>query len=287
MKQFIYIILILSAIMSFTGCPDPAGTNNTNQAVNYTISYKANGADSGTVPASQIKTGGVNLALAANTGNLTLTGYSFSGWNTAGNIYSEDADAVLYAEWEILPTYTINFESNDGSVVSDIDDVTQGNSITEPVDPEKASFNFVGWYKESTLDTVWNFSTDTVTSDITLYAKWTSLPIYTVNLVSNGGSSVAEITNVIEGEAITAPANPTLTDYTLGGWFKESVFTNAWNFSTDTVTADTTLYAKWNPNSYTVSASLTVYAKWQPYAIGDAGPAGGIIFYDKGSYSDS
>lgn len=30
------------------------------------------------------------------------------------------------------------------------------------------------------------------------------------------------------------------------GWYKESGFTNRWNFTTDTVTSDLTLYAKWD-----------------------------------------
>jgi len=31
---------------------------------------------------------------------------------------------------------------------------------------------------------------------------------------------------------------------------------------------------------------VTLYAQWEPYALRDTGPAGGYIFYDKGSYSD-
>jgi hypothetical protein len=36
------------------------------------------------------------------------------------------------------------------------------------------------------------------------------------------------------------------------------------------------------------SANITLYARWHPtmYAVGDVGPAGGYIFYDKGSYSN-
>ncbi|PKL17071.1 MAG: hypothetical protein CVV49_12985 [Spirochaetae bacterium HGW-Spirochaetae-5] len=34
-----------------------------------------------------------------------------------------------------------------------------------------------------------------------------------------------------------------------------------------------------------VDSDVTLYAKWTPYAVKDIGPAGGWIFYDKGSYS--
>jgi len=32
--------------------------------------------------------------------------------------------------------------------------------------------------------------------------------------------------------------------------------------------------------------NVTLYAQWTPYVLRDTGPAGGYIFYDKGSYSD-
>lgn len=35
-----------------------------------------------------------------------------------------------------------------------------------------------------------------------------------------------------------------------------------------------------------IAPDQALYAKWVPYSIGDIGPAGGYIFYDKGSYSD-
>ena len=37
--------------------------------------------------------------------------------------------------------------------------------------PQKAWYNFGGWYKEETLENEWNFE-DKVTEDMTLYAKW-------------------------------------------------------------------------------------------------------------------
>jgi len=40
-------------------------------------------------------------------------------------------------------------------------------------------------------------------------------------------------------------------------------------------------------STFTMGASnVTLYAQWVPYVLGDTGPAGGYIFYDKNSYSD-
>jgi uncharacterized repeat protein (TIGR02543 family) len=56
----------------------------------------------------------------------------------------------------------------------------------------------------------------------------------------------AQITKVKNDTTITAPTTaPTLAGYVFGGWYKESACTNAWNFASDKVTADTTLFAKW------------------------------------------
>jgi uncharacterized repeat protein (TIGR02543 family) len=49
------------------------------------VSYNANGATSGTVPAAQTKTQDVPLTLRANSGNLARPGYTFVGWNTAAD----------------------------------------------------------------------------------------------------------------------------------------------------------------------------------------------------------
>ena len=58
-------------------------------------------------------------------------------------------------------------------------------------------------------------------------------------------------------------------------------------------------FTGWNPkadgsgafqaegSTFTMGASdVTLYAQWKPYALRDTGPAGGHIFYYKGSYSD-
>jgi uncharacterized repeat protein (TIGR02543 family) len=51
--------------------------------------------------------------------------------------------------------------------------VEKGGTIPKPADPVKANHAFGGWYRDAALPTPWNFDTDTVTVDITLYAKWT------------------------------------------------------------------------------------------------------------------
>ena len=68
---------------------------------------------------------------------------------------------------------------------------------------------------------------------------------FTVTFVSNGGSDVQSQT-VKEGEKATKPSpDPTRSGFTFDAWYKEAALTAEWNFNSDIVTADVTLYAKW------------------------------------------
>lgn len=72
--------------------------------------------------------------------------------------------------------YTVTFQSNGGSAVAPINNIASGSTITRPADPVKTQdgqeLDFIGWYKDAALTDDWNFTYDTVTGSITLYAKW-------------------------------------------------------------------------------------------------------------------
>ncbi|MDR0830279.1 MAG: InlB B-repeat-containing protein [Prevotellaceae bacterium] len=82
---------------------------------------------------------------------------------------------------------------------------------------------------------------------------------FTVTFDVQGGSAVAPITKVEGGFTITEPAVPTRTGYDFEGWFKEPTFVTEWNFATDVVNADLTLYAKWDEKSDKVGLFVTWY----------------------------
>lgn len=100
-------------------------------------------------------------------------------------------------------TYTVTFESNGGSSV-DSRTVNYGETITAPINPTRTSYTFGGWYKDNgTFRTAWNFDGDTVTEDITLYAKWK----YNSSGGSSGGGGGGTPTNPAN-PATPAPADP-------------------------------------------------------------------------------
>ncbi|MCL2797878.1 MAG: leucine-rich repeat protein [Firmicutes bacterium] len=68
--------------------------------------------------------------------------------------------------------YEVAFDSRGGSPVAGLSQVESGTKIAKPSDPVKAGENFSGWYKEEACVNAWDFVVDTVTRNLTLYAKW-------------------------------------------------------------------------------------------------------------------
>ena len=120
----------------------------------------------------------------------------------------------MFTACEIVPTlptpaYTVTFDSNGGTAVSNITDIAEGTTITLPTAPTKSGYDFSGWYKETTLTTAWNFSADTVTSDTTLYAKWWTIDgdLYVATTGSDGNNGSVSSPFLTITAALTAAVN--------------------------------------------------------------------------------
>lgn len=82
----------------------------------------------------------------------------------------------------------------------------------------------------------------------------------------NGGEGLPELIQVGFDNPIGLSTLPHKSGYVFDGWYRESTLQNLWDMNLDTITDET-----------------TIFAKWREYRIGDKGPAGGIIFHDKGN----
>ena len=72
-------------------------------------------------------------------------------------------------------TYTVSFDLNGhGSPKPADQKVDKGGKATKPAtDPTDDNYNFGGWYKEQATTNVFNFESETIEKDTTVYAKWT------------------------------------------------------------------------------------------------------------------
>lgn len=145
-----------------------------------------------------------------------------------------------------LPGYTVQFDVDGGSAVQS---QTVTSVLSEPV-TTKTGYSVEGWYQDSSFTTQWDFTVDTVSSDMTLYVRWVA-DEFTVSFDSNGGTSVGSV-QVAYGQTVSEPADPTKDGYLLDGWFEDSELTDSWDFSSDTVSESITLYAKWSEKIYTI-----------------------------------
>jgi uncharacterized repeat protein (TIGR02543 family) len=145
---------------------------------------------------------------------------------------------------EASSTVTVTFFANGGSRVAS-QSVPKGNKVMRPKDPEKSGYIFGGWYNYD-FTSPWNFSSEVVTDDIVLYARWISdtIAIYAVSFESGGGSHIDS--QIVEtGNLIKRPADPVKAGEQFVGWYVDAAFTVLWNFPSDVVTESMTLYAKW------------------------------------------
>ncbi|HEY4622281.1 MAG TPA: InlB B-repeat-containing protein, partial [Solibacillus sp.] len=189
-------------------------------------------------------------------GSLKRTEYTFVGWNsnrdgsgTDYNVGEEkliNQDLTLYAQWE-KSKYIVSYETDGGTTLSDIT-VAHNQTITKPTGVTKQGHSLEGWYTDTNLTMKYDFTTP-VTSNLTLYAKWVANS-YTVTFNVTGGTTLAPKT-ILFNEKVMMPQVPTKVGYTFAGWYKEATYTTEWNFLTDVVTGNITLYAKWTVNTIT------------------------------------
>ncbi len=69
------------------------------------------------------------------------------------------------------PVYSVTFDAQNDRDLTEVS-VAGGNLIPEPDMPNLEGHLFVGWYQDPNYLKAWNFETDLLESDITLYARW-------------------------------------------------------------------------------------------------------------------
>ena len=103
----------------------------------------------------------------------------------------EESDGYRYEEdygfysvtYSLAPsTYTVKFETGEGSKV-ELQEIESGKTATKPAtDPTRAGYTFGGWYADEDRKTEYDFS-KAILEDTTIYAKWSAeekKPSYTI-----------------------------------------------------------------------------------------------------------
>ena len=251
------------------------------------ISATASGADvnvakGGSIDTVKTSADDVKIAGEGTVKSVEVTAGSGVAVDTKGTEVkvSENAETVLVNGKEVKPGETTNVPSggggggggsNPGPSVTEytvyFDDghgndpyffhqtVSVGSKITAPSPaPTKEGYTFGGWYKDEACTVAWDFANDTVTSNVTLYAKWTeNAPepekVYHISFNAMGGK-LTNNKDIYTFEATVGyekPADPVRDGYTFAGWYTTQDYQGepaAFPVETEDL-ADAYYYAKW------------------------------------------
>ena len=180
--------------------------------------------------------------LAEDNGITAFKGKTVIGGTSS--VYPSHVDwGLFYGGLDIYGNTTgviVTYKDGDSEYAKQV--LPSGILATRPDAPAATpGYTFGGWNKAD--GTAWDYASDKVTDNITLYAKWAA-NTYTITFDTVGGSEIAPITQDY-GTVITAPEAPTREGYTFIGWDKE--------IPTTMPTENMTVTAQWEINQYTIT----------------------------------
>lgn len=113
--------------------------------------------------------GNFTLRVKATSGTTRITNESciVSYADGQGSYLCETADLTVILSSEC----SVRFETGGGSLVGE-EKVYYGELLGKPEDPVREGYVFQGWFRDIDGTQEWNFATDTVQENMTLYAKW-------------------------------------------------------------------------------------------------------------------
>lgn len=130
----------------------------------------------------------------------------------------------------------------------------EDNLIVEPMLKDRTGYTFMGWYLSAEIQdesTRWDFQSDVITQDITLYAKW-NVNTYTITLDPGKGTLDFKHKNITYDQAYGELPTPIHPGHIFLGWYTEAeeIVTK------DTVmktAKDHTLYARYELCKYRIT----------------------------------
>jgi uncharacterized protein (TIGR02145 family)/uncharacterized repeat protein (TIGR02543 family) len=258
----------------------------------YLVVYNKNGADSGSIPAEAGYEAGATVTVSDNTGKLAKTGNTFAGWNTQANgngtNYAPGATFVkgpvndtLFAKWSGY-SYTVTYDDQSATTpVSPSTKVVASPATTVgslPVAPVKTGFTFGGWFTAASGGGTEFTATTAVTGSITVFAKWTTVPVFAITFNKNDAAATGAMADqsIASGSSAALTANAFVkAGWMFAGWAiaagGDVSYADKANYTMGA--ANVTLFAKWVATSLTVTfdkndAAATGTMADQPIASG-------------------
>lgn len=177
-------------------------------------------------------------------------------WTSGGYYYPEWDYAVgsLSNGLPVPSLYSVTYNANGGSGAPSATKGVGSTTLSSST-PTRSGYTFAGWNTKAdgTGTSYATGATLTLTSNLTLYAKWQQ-STFTIKYYANGGSGT--MSNTTGNGSVTLRSNTfTRTGYNFIGWATSSgsttvVYTNG---QTITLSANLNLYAVWQLATYTIA----------------------------------
>ena len=203
--------------------------------------------------------------------------YEFKGWLLEGNPYDFSTavtkDITLVAQWKPELVCTVTFDANGGTLDNGESTktvtVAKDGRVKEPKAPQKAGYDFNGWF----LGTGKYTFTEEVKEDITLLAQWkksATADEFKVTFNADGGKlsdgkETREVPVAKDGK-VTKPVDPEKPGYDFVGWYDG---TGLYDFNKK-VTGNITLKAEWKEKQGVLHYTVTFDANGGTLSSGGA-----------------
>ena len=200
------------------------------------------------------------------TTNATITAVpkSYTGFTpeaTVTGVIAADGSLVLQIKYT-RDRFDVSFNSDEAQTTPEtIIGVKYDSLISEPASLTKPGYTFKGWYTDAEFTNKWDFATNKVKTNTTLYASW-SQNFYEVNFAANGGTGTMEQAIVNQGDSLVIPTSKFVREnYTFISWNTKEDGTGT-NYAvgdilnpelTRELQGTMTLYAQWSINYYNLT----------------------------------
>lgn len=127
-----------------------------------------------------------------------------------GNLYYINDSGTLF---KLNAGMKVSFNTGEGSKV-DFQTTAANGSVTKPADPTREGYTFAGWYTDEACTEAYDFAT-AVTSDMTLYAKWTKNEASSPDTDNAGGKKDNADTQLVSQGGYVSPSSLPLSQSAL------------------------------------------------------------------------
>ena len=178
-------------------------------------------------------------------------------WNY--DTYKLKSDIMLKVFWKSngKTEYRVTFNLDGGKFWggTDVINVEEGQTVVKPSDPWKTGYTFKGWYEDASFSIPFNFDSETIKDDTTIYAKFIEDKVqHTITFDLNGGTFYS-----MSSEPWTRDSGEILYRTDVEDVLKNNVTPPA-NKELDYLEIDG---VKWTENTYTLNSDITLKVIWR------------------------